>query len=620
MKQLHNTCLAALCAAAMAIGTLTALPARAEEDTSPVLPSGTTVQAFSRSLDDTIAGMQDMYDAVLPATAIGIFQGDEILLARWYGVLDKESMTPTPEDCVFEWGSISKTLIWVSAMQLWEQGQLDLERDVREYLPDGFFQRLSYDDPITMLDLMDHKPGWQETSRTIFPVGDEPVAPLKESLQSIEPMQVYRPGEVMAYSNYGAAVAAYVIECITGEPYCQYVHEHIFEPLGMEHTALAPEREDNEWVQQKRKEGHSMHTIMFTMVDEGLVDSIIPAYPAGAAAGTIQDLMTYAQALVDEDAPLFQSKETQAALFTPTVYCGTSDVPLCAHGFWPMEFGVRVWGHGGATMGATAEMELDLESQTGYVAMTLTRDTTWALTDAMAEVFGAMPADKYGTATQKTTLPGYWLPERSHQHGLLRFTHFFSSIKGDGLGELGVLPNDLLLVSDEETNTAMVLGTHTRADGTSVLETASCDMYRYRGFVPVMVLFMVYVLLAILGSYLLRIRLKLTRAKRWTPYKGQALDSAAHGAWLVSVLLVVLLYVFYADGYGGVTFRSGALIGILQMICAAVCAVAAIAAVIRLVTSKKDTRALFYSLSTTLGSVICIGAVAFFELYKFWGI
>jgi CubicO group peptidase (beta-lactamase class C family) len=49
-------------------------------------------------------------------------------------------------------------------MQLYEQGKIDLEKDIREYLPEGFLSKFSYDEPITMINLMNHNAGWQETT------------------------------------------------------------------------------------------------------------------------------------------------------------------------------------------------------------------------------------------------------------------------------------------------------------------------------------------------------------------------------------------------------------------------------------------------------------------------
>ena len=61
-----------------------------------------------------------------------------------------------PEATVFEWGSISKTFVWVSVMQLVEDRKIDLETDIRTYLPDGFLKNLRFAESVTLLHLMNH--------------------------------------------------------------------------------------------------------------------------------------------------------------------------------------------------------------------------------------------------------------------------------------------------------------------------------------------------------------------------------------------------------------------------------------------------------------------------------
>ena len=181
-----------------------------------------------------------------------VFCDDEIIYEGYFGETDREAHIACDEDSVFEWGSISKTMTWVSAMQLWEQGRLALDADIRDYLPDGFLQHLSYDEPITMMDLMDHTGGWCETTYSFSTPDRTKLRSLAETLQATEPAQVNPPGEVISYSNWGAALAAYVIECITGEDYADYVRENIFDKLGMEHTSIAADFSDNEWVRSQR--------------------------------------------------------------------------------------------------------------------------------------------------------------------------------------------------------------------------------------------------------------------------------------------------------------------------------------------------------------------------------
>lgn len=391
MKRIIKKIMAVLCTAMMIFTSgITAFADKTEfvENKDIVLPSGITVGNFARE-------MQDMsLNSFFASAMIGVFQGDDILYTGYFGYSDIENKIPVDEDSVYEWGSISKTLIWVSAMQLWEKGKLDLERDIREYLPDGFFQHLSYDEPITMMNLMNHNAGWQETNRPVQLSDERDVLPLGEALQSIEPAQIHRPGEVAAYSNYGAALAGYVIECITGQDYCEYVHENIFEPLGMEHTALNPFHSDNEYVFEKRKDMKSYYLNIGNFINRGNMIGYISAYPAGAATGTLSDLMKYGQALVNDDAPLFQSPGTQKKMFTGTYFYGNSDIPTCTHGFWCNEHAVRTYGHSGATIFGQADLEFDLDSKTGIAIMVNEGNGNQFLTDAPAYVFGELSPDK----------------------------------------------------------------------------------------------------------------------------------------------------------------------------------------------------------------------------------
>ena len=179
-----------------------------------VLPSGISVGEFQSDMEKTAkTGLGK--ERSFASAAVGVFRGDEVLYTGYFGNTDIAGNVPADENSVYEWGSISKTFVWVSAMQLWERGQLDLDADIRGYLPDGFFQHLSYDEPITFMNLMNHNAGWQETIRPIETKDTNTVLPLKEALQSCEPAQIHSPGEVTAYSNYGAALAGYVIECVS---------------------------------------------------------------------------------------------------------------------------------------------------------------------------------------------------------------------------------------------------------------------------------------------------------------------------------------------------------------------------------------------------------------------
>jgi CubicO group peptidase (beta-lactamase class C family) len=122
-------------------------------------------------------------------------------------------------------------------MQLVEQGKIDLAADINTYLS-RFQIPATYPQPITMLDLMAHTPGFEDRPDNLFKSTPEELTSLEEYLVQTMPARVYAPGVVPAYSNYGAALAGYIVEQVAGQHYEGYIEEHILQPLAMEHTTM----------------------------------------------------------------------------------------------------------------------------------------------------------------------------------------------------------------------------------------------------------------------------------------------------------------------------------------------------------------------------------------------
>lgn len=617
MKKSFKQFAAAVCAGVMLTASTFTSAGAESSQTNTALPSGMTVETVRRELADKAAELGGA-EPQFASAAVGIFQGDEVLLSEHYGKADIANSIPADESSVYEWGSISKTLIWVSAMQLWEQGLLDFDRDIREYLPDGFFRHLSYDDPITMMNLMNHNAGWQETTRPIWKTDESAILSLREELQAIEPAQIHRPGEVAAYSNYGAAVAGYVIECVSGMDYCEYVHKNIFEPLGMEHTALNPAHSDNEWVYARRKEMKIYSQGMGSLIDLGNYLNYVPGYPAGAATGTLADLMTYAQALVNDDAPLFQNPETQKMMFTGTDFYGGSDIPLCAHGFWCMEYAVRTYGHSGATMAGQANMLVDLESKTGLVVMVNEPNGNAFLSDTPVLVFGNLSPDKYVSGTvDDASFGGYYLPSRSTYRGMLKFMPYLSAVPASVLRNAEKIGNGVYRLGDSES--AVIFGEKTYPNGKTALQQPSVDMLPDSFYLVKLCLLTVYILLAVAAVYFLRIGRKLKKHGKQTAVQGSAIMTAGQIARLVSVLATLGMVVIYANHGGGLPVAASAVIGILQMLCVAVCGASAATSLVSVLSRKNEKAVTVRCVMNTVGCVILIAAVLYFEMYRFWG-
>ena len=115
----------------------------------------------------------------VPGACVIASEHGETVFSKGYGFADIEKKIPMDaQHTVFEWGSISKTFVWVSVMQLVETGEINLTEDIRHYLPEGFLQNLSFDEPVAMIHLMNHTAGFEEELldlRYYAPVEERPL-------------------------------------------------------------------------------------------------------------------------------------------------------------------------------------------------------------------------------------------------------------------------------------------------------------------------------------------------------------------------------------------------------------------------------------------------------------
>lgn len=386
----------------------------ASETREEKLPSGVSyadtgkeIEMFVKEHESTTAGV-----------AIAVFDRNQEIYKNYFGYADIENQVPLNQDNVMEWGSITKVTVWISVMQLWEQGKIDLNEDIRTYLPEGFLTNLNYDTPITMLNLMNHKAGFQEMFVDGAQKDREHFRSLGEQLKLHEPQQVYDPGTVMAYSNWGSALAGYIVECISGQSFDAYVQEHIFKKLGMNHTTIACDLSDNQEVWEKRQELKCYTTDLQNL---GTCFYYITLYPEGSCIGTLDDLLIFAQALLPKDGektPLFEKEGTLEEFLAPTAYFGDTSIPLSYHGLLGLEYGVQVRSHGGNFTGTSAQLIIEPESGVGMVIMVNQRfEETY--TNMLPELIYGSYADNPWAGEGSQTVAGVYRAARSVVKGPL---------------------------------------------------------------------------------------------------------------------------------------------------------------------------------------------------------
>jgi CubicO group peptidase (beta-lactamase class C family) len=173
----------------------------------------------------------------IAGTVIVVVKDGKVLFQEGYGYSDFDKrVAMDPERTLIRPGSTSKLFTWTAVMQLIEQGKIDLDRNVDDYL--DFKVSPAHGKPITMRDLMNHKAGFEEGLKDILAIDPNGLQSTETYLKLHPRPLLFPPGEVPAYSNYGAALAGYIVQRVSGQPFERYVEEHILLPLGMQHSSF----------------------------------------------------------------------------------------------------------------------------------------------------------------------------------------------------------------------------------------------------------------------------------------------------------------------------------------------------------------------------------------------
>lgn len=257
-----------------------------------------------------------------------VMQNGEVLLEKGYGYADLKSKKPVdPATTIFRLASISKLFTWVSVMQLAEQGKLDINSDVNRYL--DFQIRPAFSRPITLRNLMTHTGGFEEENRDIIVTNPEQTVSLRDFLIRNQPKRIFAPGAIPAYSNYGVGLAGYIVQRVSGQPFEQYVEQHIFAPLKMvQSTFYQPPPAS---LRRLPSEGYPTDTQKPPIGFE-----IFKPAPAGGVSSTAADMGRFGQALLNGgelDGSRILKPETLAAMWTPQ-FRSSDQLPPIGMGFY----------------------------------------------------------------------------------------------------------------------------------------------------------------------------------------------------------------------------------------------------------------------------------------------
>ena len=291
----------------------------------------------------------------IAGAVITVVDRNGILLSKGYGVVDVASGSPvSPSETLFRAGSVSKLLTWTAVMQLVDEGQIDLDGDVETYVD---LDIPTLDRPVTVRDLLTHRAGFSEVLAQTVGRADD-ILPLDVYLRENPPTPLTSPGEVGAYSNYGAALAGYVVQRVSGMPLEDYFESQIFAPLGMSHSSFRQPLQD---------EFPAALSSGYALASSGnpAPFEIVGPFPAGSLSSTGEDMGRFIIAHLGDEFPLM-SRAARDLMHAPAEPL-FPDVAGMTLGFLEQNFGdTRAIGHGGDTQFFHSDLQLFPEAGLGY--------------------------------------------------------------------------------------------------------------------------------------------------------------------------------------------------------------------------------------------------------------
>jgi CubicO group peptidase (beta-lactamase class C family) len=350
--------------------------------------------SLSEFIDGVLA--QQLDNREVAGAVVSVVSNGRILFSRGYGFADVDKGIPAdPARSLFRPGSVSKLFTWTALMQLVEQGRVDLNADVQKYI--DFKIPATQSRPILVKHLLDHTPGFEDRGNITVKSPSE-FEPLSVWLPKNIPTRVREPGIEISYSNYGTALAGYIVQRVSGEPFPDYVERHIFKPLGMNNTTfrepLPPAMEPN-------------RAIGYDLVDGRFVAKPFELYhnimPAGAASSTADDMARFMimHLRQGQSGRARILKPETARLMHSNLSANVPSLPGFAHGFYVLrESGPRMIGHGGNTADFHSMLLIAPEADFGiFVSHSGGNGSYQARTELINAVIGRLfpqaPAPRY---------------------------------------------------------------------------------------------------------------------------------------------------------------------------------------------------------------------------------
>jgi CubicO group peptidase (beta-lactamase class C family) len=357
----------------------------------------------------------------------------KVVLAKGYGMADREKKIPMTADSVISTGSITKQFTAAAILKLEMQGKLRVEAPISKYLPGVPPDKAA----ITIHELLTHTAGLDHD----YGPGDFEVVGRDAYVKRVlaAPLMA-RPGQKHSYSNAGYSLLAAIVELVSKQPYERFLRDSLFEPAGMRETGYRIPSWRAGQVAHGYRDGEAWGTILARLEDPSL--SYWNLVGNGGIHSTVWDMYRWHEALEGEKV---LSKEAKAKYFKPYVEEGPGAGSYYAYGWavFTTPRNTRLVAHNGGNGIFAADFHRYMDENTFIYAASNADPTAIALTDVLPAVVFGMP---YTMPPEVVSLEAAALDRLAGEHdveGVGRVTvarrgdHL--TVEGTGRAALGLL-------------------------------------------------------------------------------------------------------------------------------------------------------------------------------------
>jgi len=380
------------------------------EKTTPSIQVPTDRVELEAFLEGVMSSYMKSYH--IAGATLAVVKDGDIFFAKGYGYADVKKKKPVdPEKTLFRPGSVSKLFTWTAVMQLVEQGKIDLNADINIYLKD-FKIPDTYPEPITMIHLLTHTAGFEDFIGEMGARRPEDLVPLAEFLARKMPARVLPPGKLTSYSNYGTALAGYIVEKISRMPFEDFIEKNIFEILDMQQSTFRQPLPSH--LTEDMSMGYSYEKGIYMPHGFEYINGLTPA---GSMSTTATDVAKFMIAHLQHgkygEKRILEEETTK--LMHTQLFTHDPRIDGNAHGFWEMTYNnIRAIVHGGDTFLFHSLLSIIPEKNLGLFVSFNSVGGSWPVYDNLIKAF----LDHYYPAPELTDIE----PPRDFMRRAKRFT------------------------------------------------------------------------------------------------------------------------------------------------------------------------------------------------------